>query len=860
MDRIVLPGNVIPLHYQVDITPRLEALAFKAKAIITVRVLESTSTIVMNSVELEFSSIELRGSIDLSGVAAIDLSNQRVTFQFDQLISPGEYDLTVDYSGKINESAEGLFITKYGTPDGEKQLLLTQFEAVAARRFMPCWDEPGRKATFTIGIVITSVQTAISNMPIERVDASVAGLRYVRFMKSPIMSCYLLFICVGELDRLETNTGDVVVSVVARKGSAYKGQFALESATRLLEFYNDYFATPYPLPKLDLIAAPGAGGFSAMENWGAILYFEKSLLFDPQLSSESDRQRIFVVVAHEMAHQWFGNLVTMEWWDNLWLNEGFASWMENKATDRFHPEWAMWIQSESARQLAMRQDSKKTTHPVVQEVQSGEQADQAFDNITYRKGQAVIRMLENYVGEDIFRQGVRQYMKQHAYSNTTTDDLWAEITEAGGRNIKTIADDFTLQPGVPLINVQHATQDSNHTKLLLSQERFGLDSESQQPLIWHTPVSAASVLSNVNTTIVTSEAGPIELTVNGDLPVKINLHQTAYYRSKYSDDTFSKLAEQFWRLEAIDQIGLLYDTWALGEAGFMPVSRYLDLTKLTDANADALIWRQIIETLLSIDSLYAGLGGRTSLQSYAVRLLKPVFAQVTWDRRPGEPDNVAVLREDLVYALGRMGDQDLIAEARRRVLNFITNPGDPLALPAAIRRATLRVVACWADLEMYDKIYQLAKGSMDPVAKDQYFVALASAISPDLARRSLEIALSDGPAKTTAPSMIFFERTATQAPGGVAVDNADMAWTFVIQHLSEVTAKLDAVQRYNFIPSVGAQSLNPVTLQELRKFIDENVPATNRPQVERYYADMAFRLSVRDQRVPEIDSWIKANG
>jgi len=280
------------------------------------------------------------------------------------------------------------------------------------------------------------------------------------------------------------------------------------------------------------------------------------------------------------------------------------------------------------------------------------------------------------------------------------------------------------------------------------------------------------------------------------------------------------------------------------------VSAYLDLTRQTKVDANTVIWNQVIETLLSIDSLYPGLQGRTGLNAYAVRILSPVLACTTWDRQPGEADNVAVLRENLIDALGRFGDQAVISEARFRFGKFVANPGDPQVLPAAIRRPTLRVVGLWADSATYDQIYALAKSTIDPVAKDQYFVALASAKEPLLAQRSLELALGSDPAKTTGPSMI----------SRVALDNAIMAWNFVLGHLSEVDAKLDALQRYSFVPSIGAQSLDLAVLKELRNFIDGNVPEGNKAQVERFYADMVFRLLVRAQRVPEIDRWIQANG
>jgi aminopeptidase N len=851
MARIELPQNVVPVHYDVEIVPRVSAVVFKGRSTITVNVLEATSVIALNSVELEFESIELRGSQGVRmGTPVIDLGSQRVYLHFDERIEPGVYDLAINYLGKINESAQGLFVTSYDTPAGRRHMLLTQFEAVSARRFMPCWDEPAHKATFSVSVATRVGQTAVSNMPVERTEASKSGLSFVRFQRSPVMSCYLLFLCVGELDRLETNAGGIAISVLSRAGSAYKGQFALESAVKLLEYYNDYFGTPYPLPKLDLVAAPGGGGFSAMENWGAILYFETSLLINPALSTESDRQRVFVVVAHEMAHQWFGNLVTMQWWDNLWLNEGFASWMENKATDKFYPEWTMWLQSESARQKAMTQDSRATTHPVVQEIESGEQADQAFDDITYRKGQAVIRMLESYVGEEVFRQGVRTYMKRYAYKNTVTDDLWAEMTAAGARDIKTIADDFTLQAGVPLISVESASNAGDAVRLSLRQSRFGLDADSRKPLVWHVPVIAASVLgSKAPASIITSGLDPLQVEVAGALPVKINYGQGAYYRSKYSDESFHQLAGAFDRLTPGDQLGLLYDIWSLGEAGDIPISAYLDLSRQTKDDAQTVVWSQVIETFLSIDGLYWALGGRQRFDEYAIRILGPAFARVGWDRRSGEADNVAVLREQLIGALGGLGDPAVIGEAQTRFAGFLAHPGDPGSLPSSIRQPVLKVVGLRADRGLYDRLYDLAKATVDPVAKDQYFVALAGARDKDLAQRSLDIALGSDAATATGPVMI----------SRVAAENAPLAWAFVLDHIKELNAKLDAILRVTFVPSIGAQSLDRAILKQLREFIDVNVPEANKAQVERFYADMAFRLSVRDQRIPEIDAWLAAN-
>jgi aminopeptidase N len=450
MDINRLSAGVTPEHYDVFIRPAANFFTcsdllrrFESSISIKIRVDQPTSQVILNAAELQLHHAILDG--DESAAIIVNEREQTATLVFEHPVAVGTHALSIEYSGNIHLGAQGLFVSEYETPEGRRRLLLTQFEPGDARRLMPCWDEPARKATFTVALAAPKDKLAVSNMPIEATSELDDARVYIRFRKTPKMSTYLLFLCIGDLERISKVSGDTVLSLVAKKGSAKDGTFALESADELLGFYNKYFGVPFPLPKLDMIAAPGAGGFSAMENWGAILYFEDQLLLNPDWSTESNRQRVFVVLAHEMAHQWFGDLVTMEWWDNLWLNEGFASWMESKATNHFHDDWMNWLQSEFDLQRAMRQDAKRTTHPVVQPVLSVEQA--AFDDITYRKGRAVIRMIENYVGEDAFREGIQAYMKRYGYKNTVTDNLWDELEKASGKKIKEIADDFATKPG-----------------------------------------------------------------------------------------------------------------------------------------------------------------------------------------------------------------------------------------------------------------------------------------------------------------------------------------------------------------------------------------------------------------------------
>jgi aminopeptidase N len=853
MERNQLPSSINPEHYDLFIRPDPRffvssdlLLRFEGSISIKIQVNEPTSEVTLNAAELQLHHAILDG--DESAAIILNELNQTVTLVFERSIAAGAHSLSIDYGGKIYLGAQGLFVSEYDTLEGGKRLLLTQFEAGDARRFIPCWDEPAQKATFTVAVAAPKDKLAVSNMPIEVVSELDDERQYVRFQKTPKMSSYLLFLCIGDLERVSAVSGATILSVVAKKGSAKDGEFALESAVKLLAFYNEYFGVPYPLPKLDMIAAPGAGGFSAMENWGAILYFEDQLLMNLEWSAESNRQRVFVVIAHEMAHQWFGNLVTMEWWDNLWLNEGFASWMESKATDHFHSDWMNWLQSEFDLQRAMHQDAKRTTHPVVQPVLSVEQA--AFDDITYRKGRAVIRMLENYVSPAAFRDGVQAYMKRYRYKNTVTDNLWDELEKASGKKIKEIAGDFTTKPGIPLIVVENVSPGADGVTVNIRQKRFGVDESGNETTEWTVPVYASAV-GSAHPPVLGYVKGDHTTTISvpGSSPVKLNEGQTVYYRVEYGG-AFLELANAFDRIGPADQLGLLNDAWALGETGAAPISDYLDLTLKLTSGTDSVVCRQIIETLLAIDSLYGHDSKRDAVRSYGRKVLKPVLDSIGWDRKAGEHSNETVLREYLIAGLAQLDDPEVKAEADKRFRAYAGPPVQPDALPAIIRRPVVQAAAFSADSGLYDAVYALAKGATDSFGKDQLFVALAWADNASLAQRSLDIALSDDPAKTTGPKMI--QR--------VAVGHPDLAWQFVLANLQRLAERLDEQQRFKFVPGLTATSRSPKALEELQRYIAEKVPEVAHKSVGRFVADLDFRLRVIGRLLPEVDKWLADQG
>jgi aminopeptidase N len=664
-----LPRNVRPLQYTISAAPDAANLRFSGNTLIDIEVLEPTHSITLNAANLEFRSASL---VDPSGrtftpQTSMDAQAQTATFRFADRLAPGRYRLAIDYSGKIYTQAAGLFALDYETPQGKKRGLYTQFEAPDARRFFPGWDEPQFRTPYNLTVTVPGDQVAISNMPQAGVQNRPNGTKSITFQTTPAMSSYLLFLGVGDFDRITTTArGGTEIGIVTKKGDAEKGRFALEGSAQLVPWYNQYFGTPYPLPKLDNVAGPGSSQFfGAMENWGAIFSFESILLVDPAITTEATRQSIFEVAAHEIAHQWFGNLVTMAWWDDLWLNEGFASWMATKATNALHPEWEPLLDRVSGRESAITLDSVATTHPIVQRINTVDEISQAFDAITYSKGEAVITMLEDYVGEDAWRRGVQDYIRTYRLKNTVTDNLWQKVEAAAGKPVTAIAHDFTLQPGVPLIRVENATCNGGRTSLTLRQGEFTRDRPSKQPLAWRVPVIAATAGGKEARTLVTGGSGAV--TVPGCGPLIVNKGQSGYYRTLYTPALLDRLTGNFARLEPIDQVGLLADNWGLGLAGYQSASEALDMVDAVPANANPRVWSRVAGILGQIYRLYEGDPQRQAMLSrYASAKLSPVLNRVGWAPKANEGPTIPVLRSELISTLGSLGDAAVVAEANRR--------------------------------------------------------------------------------------------------------------------------------------------------------------------------------------------------
>ncbi|HEX8787116.1 MAG TPA: M1 family aminopeptidase, partial [Telluria sp.] len=781
---------------------------------------------------------------------SVDASNQTATFSFAQPVKPGRYRLALDYTGVIGTQAVGLFSLDYPGTDGKQErALFTQFENSDARRMIPSWDEPAYKATFSLDVTVPPDQMAVSNMPAAKKETLPDGRQHIVFAQTPKMSTYLLFFGLGDFDRATARAEGTEIGVVTRRGAADQANFALESASTILKEYNDYFGVRYPLPKLDNIAGPGRSQFfGAMENWGAIFTFEYYLLLDPRISTQADRQGIFATEAHEMAHQWFGDLVTMRWWDDLWLNEGFASWMEGRTTARLHPEWNTRLYAVGVREAAMRRDSVAATHPVVQHIETVEQANQAFDDITYQKGESVIRMLEAYVGENAWRNGVRAYIKANAYGNTVSDDLWKQVEKAApGKPVTAVAHDFTLQPGVPMIRVGDMVCHDGSTSVTLTQGEFSRDQPDKKPLAWRVPV-IAQVEGNAKTASTLVAGGKGTINVPGCGAVIVNAGQTGYFRTLYTPQAFAQLAQGFANVAPIDQIGLLSDSAALGMAGLQPASDQLDLDKATPLGADPVVWSTIARQLDGLHTRYTGDATRQHrFDAFAISRLAPVMTQVGWTATQGEPAGVTNLREQLIVTLGELGDAKVIGEARRRYAAMDT---DPNAVPAALRKAIMGVVAQHADAATWEQMHASAKLEKTPLVRDRLYALLASTEDRALAQRALQLALSDEPGATNSAAMI----------AAVAQRFPDMAFDFALANLAKVNERVDASSRSRYLARLAMGSSDPAMVGKLNAYAEANLAPSSRGDVELAIATIKDRIKVDSARLPEIDAWLAKNG
>ncbi len=776
-ERVLLPDDVYPKRYDITLKPDLERFTFDGSESVDVEVKAATRRIVVHATELEIHSAVLERDGVFREPAGIEANEEEetVAFVFGETLEPGPARLAIEFTGQLNDKMHGFYRGVYHQ-DGEKRIMaVTQFEATDARRAFPCWDEPAQKAVFAVTLVVPEDRVAVSNMPSSEVETGDDGLKTVRFADSPVMSTYLLAFVVGEFDYVETETAEgVTVRVYTPVGRREQGRFALDVAARTLSFFHEYFGIAYPLPKMDLLAIPDFAA-GAMENWGAVTYRETAILVDPEESSAGTRQRVAIIVAHELAHQWFGNLVTMEWWTHLWLNEGFASWIEFMAVDHLFPEWDMWTQfvySDFGRALSL--DGLKSSHPIEIEVRHPKQISEIFDGISYSKGASVIRMLAAYLGADTFRSGLRRYLERHQYANATTEDLWQALAEESGKPVKQIMDTWTKQTGYPLLSVN-----MNRGEVELRQTRFFLSGvpDRDDTSRWSVPLGIRTGGAQDTFRVFEDERTRIDVGGGREGWVKVNPDQTGFYRGNYSAELWDRLAgavEAGELSSATDRLGLQNDAFALARAGYLDPGRPLALAPAYRNETDYTVWADLSENLRAYDVLLSGQACHEPFRVFARSLYQTIHGSLGWDARPGESHLTKLLRPMVIGLLGRYGDPAVNAEALRR-FDQGSQEGTPVA--PDLRAAVYAQVVESRGLEGYEAMLRIYREAELHEEKNRCLRSLGCSADLDLLRRTLEFSLGDEVRGQDTPLVV----------AGVAMNplGRDMAWDFLREKWAE---------------------------------------------------------------------------
>ena len=785
--RELLPVNIRPIRHDLSLAPDLAGFTFEGEQTIDLEVLTPTSSIVMHCAEIEVSSATLvvdGGSTLVPESIDYDADLETVTFSFGEELQAGRGSLAMVFTGELNDRLRGFYRSRYTDDAGnERYLATTQFEATDARRAFPCWDEPSWKAAFQITLVVSAELMAVSNMHVESETALEDGRRAVSFAETPVMSTYILAFVVGDLRSIEEQAPDgTLMRIWSTPGKEEHGRFALETSVRLLAYFNQYFGIPYPLQKMDHLAVPDFAA-GAMENWGAITYRESALLVDPENSSSGTRQIVASIIAHEMAHMWFGDLVTMAWWNDLWLNESFASWMGDKAVNELFPEWQMWTQFLSAdTNRALSLDGLKNSHPIEQEVANPAQIQQMFDDISYSKGASIIRMLEGFLGADAFQQGLQAYLRKHEYGNAETRDLWDALAEASGQPVSSMMDTWTSQMGYPVLDVNTDRTDDGVT-IDLTQKRFVYESilggGDDDKSTWSVPVGAiADGANEAAFTLMEGRSATVRVTSQSRPNwVKINPEQTGFYRVNYQSDDLTALIGPIERreLSASDRLGIQSDAYALARAGLAPVTRFLTVAPGYRNEDTAPVASDLAVNLAGLDSILAGEPFRHKFQAYARDIFAPIGRRMGWEPREGEGHLDALLRSTVLEALGRYEDSNALAEAATRLQSYSSNPA---SVPPDLRRTVYALAAKQGDGTTWETLWGLYQDTSLQEEKVRLLMGLTQFKDHELLSQTLERSLSEDVRVQDAPYPILGTGMNSYGRG--------LAWDFLKDNWEEI--------------------------------------------------------------------------
>ncbi|XP_054154240.1 puromycin-sensitive aminopeptidase-like [Oppia nitens] len=831
-----LPSMVTPINYDIKLRPNLQSFQFSGNETIKVRVNEETKQIVLNANELTISSATFTTeSGQQLAPQTIEMSADMETscLNFGQLLPIGSGLLTIDFSGTLNDKMKGFYRSKYSTPEGEdRYAATTQFEATGARQAFPCWDEPAFKATFDITLEVPKNRVALSNMNvISEVDCKDdKSLKVVKFDTSPVMSTYLVAFIVGEYDYIEDKCTDglVTVRVYTPIGKKDQGLFALKVATKTLPYYKQYFNSAYQLPKMDLITVADYSGI-AMENWGLVIYRETCLLVDPMNTSLSRKQYIALLVAHELSHQWFGNLVTMDWWTHLWLKEGVANFIEYLCVDHLFPDYQIWTQFVSHNYIpALESDALHNSHPIEVPVGHPSEIDEIFDNISYYKGASIVHMLYKFIGDELFRKGMRLYLDRHQYKNTITEDLWTALQEASDRPVRDVMNTWTKQKGFPVITVS-SRRNGNSLILTLTQEKFCADGKlppSESSVLWMIPIS---IIKGSEPDKVAVEAlmdgKQLEISIPNVADnewIKLNPECIGFYRVNYSPELLNLFLPSIYdkTLQPLNRLDLQNDLFALVESG---QASTVDILKWMNAFANNednyTVWNSINGFLEKLHQLLADTDVQPKYYEFGRQLLSKIFDRLGWQPINGETHSDTLLRSLIINRLAAFEDPTVLAESKK--LFDLHLKGTDIIEPD-LRDAIYRAVAVDCDDQSFEALFKLYRDSDLHEEKNRLSIALGSVRDVHRIDKVLDFSLSSEVRSQDSAFVII----------SVALSSygRDRAWKFFKYHKTDIRCRYDSgfiLKR--LVKYVSENFTTEDKLEEVKTFFNENLfPGTER--------------------------------
>jgi puromycin-sensitive aminopeptidase len=825
-----LPRHVSPDHYDIRLELDLETFTFVGSVGIDIDVSESTQSLVLNAAEVEIKSASLSNGIAITEIAYDD-EMERATLSLDSAIEPGSYRLELEHSGIINDQLRGLYRSVYRDGDGVEQPLATsQCQSTDARRVFPCWDEPDFKATYQTTMVVADGLAAYSNTAeLERLNLEDGRVEF-RFDKTMKMSTYLLAFIAGPFEATEPRmVRGTPMRIIVPRGNLHLTDIAMENAVFCFEYLSDYYGIPYPADKLDHIAIPDFAA-GAMENVGLITYRDAYLIIDPDKASQSELQNGLDVIGHEIAHQWFGNLVTMAWWEGAWLNEAFASFMELKATHAMRPDWKRWLTFANLEvPWAMGTDQLKSTRPIEFEVTAPEEVDQMFDAITYGKGSAVLHMIDEFIGVENFRQGVGNYLRKHAYANTVTSDLWGGLDGASEYPVSDIMNTWVYQRGFPQIDVKPVAGG-----LRLSQRRYLVIPDETDTTIWKVPVQLRGVAGSSPFEVKFLLEGDEDVVPIGDDIewIMANAGGHGFYRTSYSGDLFAALLDNVDTLGDIERYALVSDTLGFARNGQLSTSNFLDLASQFQDEMEQAIWSVITSGLGLIEHHALPEEAREGFQSFVSELVKPAVERLGWEILESDSDLDRKLRGDLIATMGNLArDDETIDRCRSLVADLLTGE----ALDPEVATAALAVYARNGGPEEYERLWNVYTDSTTPLDKVRYLRSAATVATEPEALSTLD-RIVDGDVRTQDGFWVFARLL--MGKSGPAV------WERSRERWDDLLAAMPGMTRTRIAEGLSALSQPEVAASVRGHFAEHPVPEAGRAieqNLEKLDANIALR-------------------